>query len=228
MKWTANPWAIPLFYDITSIPSYSNNIDFIEWGYNRDKENLAQLNMGVVFCNKNSLPIYYTIFPGSIVDVTTLKNCVAYLKGYGLKEFTVVLDRGFFSTANIWEMDKQDDHISFIQPLSFSLKKAKELIQCHKKELKNINSNFTFNTDLLSHVKSEIKFNDRPYHAHIFFNEKAELDQRQSLMKRIIEIEHKTIKDKTFENLKDALLFKENNIAKPYQEYYKWNKILKN
>lgn len=227
-KWIAHLQPVDaLFYDITSISSYSNNIDFIEWGYNRDKENLAQLNMGVVFCNKNSLPIYYTIFPGSIVDVTTLKNCVTYLKEYGLREFTFVLDRGFFSTANILEMDKQEDRISFIQPLSFSLKKAKELVRSYKKELKNINSNFTFNTDLLSHIKSEIKFNDRTYHAHIFFNEKAELDQRQSLMKRIIEIEDKIIQNKVFKNLKDALLFKEDNIAKPYQEYYKWNKTIK-
>ena len=29
-----------LFYDITSISSYSTNIEFIEWGYNRDNENI--------------------------------------------------------------------------------------------------------------------------------------------------------------------------------------------
>lgn len=227
-KWIAHLQPVgALFYDITSISSYSNNIDFIEWGYNRDKENLAQLNMGVAFCNKNSLPIYYTMFPGSIVDVTTLKNCATYLKGYGLKEFTFVLDRGFFSTANISGMDKHEDHISFIQPLSFSLTKSKELVKKHKKELKNINSNFTFNTDLLSHIKSEIEFNGKSYHAHIFFNEKVELDQRQSLMKKIIEIEAKVIQNKTFGTLKIARLFKEGNIAKPYQGYYKWNKTTK-
>ena len=69
-----------IFYDTTSISSYSTNIDFIEWDYNRDKENLAQINMGVTFCNNHSLPIYYKLYPGSIVDVTTLKNCVEYLK----------------------------------------------------------------------------------------------------------------------------------------------------
>jgi len=26
-----------VYYDITSVSSYSTNIDFIEWGYNRDK-----------------------------------------------------------------------------------------------------------------------------------------------------------------------------------------------
>ena len=72
-----NNWADHLkpikgvYYDITSISSYSTNIDFIEWGYNRDDENLPQLNMGVIFCQNNTLPIWYNIYPGSITDVTT-------------------------------------------------------------------------------------------------------------------------------------------------------------
>jgi len=213
-----------LFYDITSISSYSTNIEFIEWGYNRDQENLAQLNMGVVFCNNKSLPIFYTLYPGSIVDVKTLKNCVTYLKSFGLKKFMFVLDRGFFSTANISEMSKRQDNISFIQPLPFSLKKVKELIKTHKKELKDIGSNFTFNNELLSHVKSEIQFNEQTYSSHIFLNEKAELDQRQSFMKNLIDIEENIIKNKQFSSLKKTQLFKENNIVKAYRDFFKWNR----
>jgi hypothetical protein len=48
-----------IYYDITSISSYSENNDFIEWGYNRDGEKLAQLNIGLVYCKESSLPIYY-------------------------------------------------------------------------------------------------------------------------------------------------------------------------
>ena len=213
-----------LFYDITSISSYSTNIEFIEWGYNRDHENLAQLNMGVVFCNNISLPIFYTLYPGSIVDVKTLKNCVAYLKSFGLKEFMFVLDRGFFSTSNILELSKKQYNINFIQPLPFSLKKVKELIKTHKKNLHNIDSNFTFNNELLSHVKSDIRFDEQAYHAHIFLNEKAELDQRQLFMKNLIDIEENIIKSKQFSSLKKAQLFKEDNIVKTYRDFFKWNR----
>ena len=213
-----------LFYDITSISSYSTNIEFVEWGYNRDQENLAQLNMGVVFCNNKSLPIFYNIYPGSIVDVRTLKNCITYLKSFGLKEFMFVLDRGFFSTANILEMSKRQDNISFIQPLPFSLKKVKELIRTHKKELNDIASNFTFNNELLSHVKSEIQFDEHTYSCHIFLNEKAELDQRQLFMKKLIDIEETIIKNKQFSRLKEAQMFKESNIVKAYQNFFKWNR----
>ena len=213
-----------LFYDITSISSYSTNIDFIEWGYNRDHENLAQLNMGMVFCGKHLLPVFYTLYPGSIVDVKTLKNCMAYLQKFGLKQFMFILDRGFFSTSNIIAMSDQKTGVSFIQPLSFSLKKVKELIKVHKKELHDIKSNFRINNELLSHVQSEMQFEGKSFPSHIYLNEKAELDLRQQLIKDLIEIEDETIKNKHFPNLKEATKFKTNNIIKKYHELFKWNR----
>ena len=213
-----------LFYDITSISGYSTNIEFIEWGYNRDQENLAQLNMGMVFCNKKSLPIFYTLYPGSIVDVKTLTNCVKFLKSLGLKDCMFVLDRGFFSTDNVTKINNDKLKIKFIQPLPFSLKKVKQLIKTHKKELYDISSNFTFNSELLSHTKSEIQLNDQYYPCHIFLNEKAELDQRQGFLRKIIEIEQKVIKGKVFNSQKEAQAFKKNNIVKAYQEYFKFTR----
>ena len=118
-----------LYFDISSISSYSRQISFIEWGYNRDKESLAQLNIGMVFCEEKKLPVYYQLYPGSIVDVRTLKNCKKYLNTFGLEDFLFVLDRGFFSTANVLEMNKEAEQpIKFIVGLPFRVKKAKQLI----------------------------------------------------------------------------------------------------
>jgi hypothetical protein len=36
-----------IYYDITSFSSYSTKNEFVEWGYNRDKENLPQINLGI-------------------------------------------------------------------------------------------------------------------------------------------------------------------------------------
>jgi transposase len=213
-----------LYYDITSISSYSTNIDMIEWGYNRDHDNLAQLNIGMVFCNKSSLPIFYLVYPGSIVDVKTLKNCVKYLKTLKLENFMFILDRGFFSTANIAELNSPQNNIDFIQPLSFSLKKAKELIKTNKKALHEVNQIFTFNNDVLSHVKSEITLNDKEFPCYLFLNSKAELDQKHTFIKKIIDIEQNVIKNKIFSSLKQVKEFKQENIIKEYQSYFKWNK----
>ncbi len=212
-----------LFFDITSVSSYSTNISYIEWGYNRDGENLAQLNIGMVYCEEKKLPVCYFVYPGSIVDVTTLKNCKKYLNNFGLKDFLFILDRGFFSTANILDMNNKNDKINFIQPLSFSLKKAKDLIKEHKPELKHTNSAFCCNEEILNHVKSSVSFGDDNFDAHLFFNEKAEMDIRHSFLSVILEIEKK-MSATEFLTLKDWDDYKNNNILEKYQDFFKWNK----
>jgi transposase len=52
-----------IYYDITSFSSYSTKNDFVEWGYNRDKETLPQINLGMVCCRDRGLPFFYKTFP---------------------------------------------------------------------------------------------------------------------------------------------------------------------
>ncbi|GHV41542.1 hypothetical protein FACS1894187_23330 [Synergistales bacterium] len=59
-------------YDVTSISTYSAGIDAAEWGYNRDKESLPQINLGMYFGATSQLPVYYTIYSGSITDKSYL------------------------------------------------------------------------------------------------------------------------------------------------------------
>lgn len=212
-----------IFYDITSISSYSTNVDFIEWGYNRDKENLPQLNMGVTFCHNHSLPIYYNLYPGSIVDVTTLKNCIEYLKIFNLKDILFVLDRGFFSKANVLEMNNSKSKVSFVQPLPFSLKKAKALIKKNKRLLSDLSSAFKFNEEILHYQQSLFEFDGNKFDAHMFFNEKSEVEQKHNFFSLLFEYEEK-FKDKRFKTLKEYLKYRKSNIPEKYIEYFKWNK----
>lgn len=224
-EWVENIKPIKaLYFDITSISSHSNNISYIEWGYNRDKEEKAQLNIGLVYCEEKKLPLCYFIYPGSIVDVSTLRNCKKYLNNYGLIDFMFILDRGFFSTANILNMNEKNNRINFIQPLSFSLKKTKELIKRHRNELTNLKSAFSYKEDILNYVKSSVSFDDNDFDAHLFYNEKAELDARHNLLSKLFEIQ-KTILDKTFPTQKEFAKFKNDNIIEKYREFYKWNKL---
>ena len=64
-------------YDVTSISSYSSNIRDLEWGYNRDKERLPQINMGMYYGEESGLPLYYRVYPGSISDKAHLKYMIA-------------------------------------------------------------------------------------------------------------------------------------------------------
>lgn len=212
-----------IYYDITSISSYSTKIDFIEWGYNRDHEDLPQLNMGVIFCQNHCLPIYYSLYPGSIVDVTTLINCIKYLKIFNLKDILFVMDRGFFSKANVLEMNNSENKISFIQPLPFSLKKVKALIKKYKKQLLNPSNAFKYNTEILYYFPALIDFDKDTFDAHIFFNEKAEIEQKHKFLSTILEMRDR-FNNKKFETLNEYLKFKKSNISDKYSDYFKWNK----
>jgi hypothetical protein len=88
-------------YDITSISSYAEYNEYIKYGYNRDKDKLAQLNLAVVFGQKSSLPAYYNPLAGNITDVTTLHNLIKTMSMLSAKKFHYVMDRGFYSKKNI-------------------------------------------------------------------------------------------------------------------------------
>ena len=212
-----------IYYDITSISSYSKNNDFIEWRYNRDSEKLAQLNLGLVYCKESSFPIYYQSYSGSLTDVKTLKNTIKYLSNFGLREFLLILDRGFFSTSNILSLSKAKNKISFIQPLPFSLKKVKELARKYAKETSDYSNAFLYNDSLLYHSSDTINFEDETFNVHIFLNEKTKQEQKELFLKTLVLLEQR-FEHKTFASLKEYKNYSDNEIPEKYQVFFKWRK----
>ena len=109
-----------LVYDITSLSSYSQSISLLEYGYNRDGLDLPQINLSLIVDMDLGIPVMYDLYPGSIADVSTLKNTVRKIKAQGVRNYTMIMDRGFFSTDNIEELVAAD--LSFIIPPTSTLK----------------------------------------------------------------------------------------------------------
>ena len=87
-----------LALDITSTSSYSELIDSVEWGYNRDKEPLPQINICLLMGFKSRYPIYQSVYSGSLKDVSTLKTTINTFRALaGEKRIIAVMDKGFFS-----------------------------------------------------------------------------------------------------------------------------------
>ena len=93
-----------LCYDINSISSYSELNEYIKYGHNRDKEKLPQLNLGILFGQKNRLPVYYERTPGNITDVSTLHTLLKSFKALEIKNIQYVMDKGFYSKKNVDEL----------------------------------------------------------------------------------------------------------------------------
>jgi len=101
-----------LAYDSTSISSYSQCLRQVRYGKNKDHEHLAQINLALLFGQQSRLPFYYRKLAGNIPDVKTLKRLLSDMNMLGYEKIKVVLDRGFFSAANINDMYRH--HIKFL------------------------------------------------------------------------------------------------------------------
>lgn len=107
-----------LCYDITSVSSYSQINEYIKYGYNRDKENLPQLNLSILFGQHQELPVYYDRYPGSITDVKTLHNLLKTFKALDIKTLSYVLDKGFYSKNNVDDLLARKDKFLLAVPMN--------------------------------------------------------------------------------------------------------------
>jgi transposase len=87
---------------------------------NKDHEHLAQINLSLLFGQQSRLPFYYRKLAGNIPDVKTLRKLLDDMNTMGYEKIKVVLDRGFFSAANINDMYRH--HMKFLIAAKQSLK----------------------------------------------------------------------------------------------------------
>jgi transposase len=204
-----------LIFDITSLSSAYRNIDWLEWGYNRDGLDLPQVNLGLVLSLHRHLPLYFKLFPGSISDVVTLKNLVAEVKALGISKSLFILDHGFYSENNIKEMS--DANIDFIIPLPFSVNVGKGLISETNREIESPANAKRFGGDIFYVLESEIQIGDVDAYGYVLFNKKREGLETNSFYNRSIDIEC-AIDGKEFRNPVDQFKRTAGNFER-YFEY---------
>jgi hypothetical protein len=99
-------------YDSTSISSYSETLRQVQYGKNKDHDDLPQLNLLLVFGEQSGLPFYYRKLAGNIPDSRTVKNLIGELDVLGFRKVKLVMDRGLYSEANINGLLKE--HLKFL------------------------------------------------------------------------------------------------------------------
>ena len=120
-------------YDVTSVSSYSSNIDSVEWGYNRDCEDLAQINIGLYYGEQSKLPLFYTKYPGSINDKAHMKHMISNNDLINLNQVKFVMDKGFYSKENIQELNSKG--FQYIIAIPNNLKIVQQAIQKHRDDI---------------------------------------------------------------------------------------------
>lgn len=203
-----------LYFDITSISTYSKKLEMAEWGYNRDKEKLRQINLGITYGINNELPLYYKIYQGSISDVSTLRNLVKYNQEYGIKEITYILDRGFYSKSNLRALEGE----KVIIPMVFSSKESHKILDNNSKSLLDRKRLFSYGDSLYYYVKDSIEIEGKKYEYYIFRDKERYNEQETLFLKILLEIESKILKTK--HRSESEVNEHIENMSKSYSKYF--------
>ena len=172
-----------LALDITSTSSYSELVDSVEWGYNRDGEKLPQINICLLMGYRSRYPIFQTVYSGSLKDVSTLLNTIdAFQALAGKKQMIAVMDKGFFKTKNVNAMLSKQRHVDFVVAMPFTSKFAKDQVAGERKDIDTLSNTIVCGGVSLRAVTKLRRWNSsHKVYAHIYYNSRKAQGMREDL-----------------------------------------------
>ena len=187
-----------LAFDTTSISSYSTLIKQAKYGKNKEGDCLPQLNLALLYGQKEMLPVYYRKLPGNITDIMIIANLAKDIDYLTHDKLKFVFDRGFQSEKNINTLMKY--HHKFLCGIKLSLK----LVSAR---LNQIRSDFVthanYNSKIGLYVQSfteewnyteekprsgETISGKRRVYLHIYYNDQKATDEKLRFNKQLDEM----------------------------------------
>jgi transposase len=161
-------------------------INDAEWGYNRDGENLAQVNVCLLLGEKSHLPIFQKVYSGSLTDVSTLKTTLDTISGINLNNMSIVMDKGFSKVANINDILSDPLKFRFLMPLKFTLGFAKEQVLQSRDVIDCANNTIVIGSDALRGITIHQKWNDEhDIFVHAILNTEAVASVKNKLFSKV-------------------------------------------
>ncbi len=201
-------------YDSTSISSFSETLNQVQWGKNKEDDKFPQINLLLVFGEKSGLPFYYRKLAGNIPDSKTVKHLLEDLDILGFGKTKFVMDRGFYSEDNINGLYKE--HVKFLVGVKLSLKLIKSNLYDVYDDIRMFNN---FDEDPNTYgltVSAEWNYTqDRPYigdtieekrriYIHYFYSIERGADEEQAFDKRIATLCNELLENKEVEEHRKA------------------------
>ena len=174
-----------LFYDITSLSSYTSAIQFFEYGHNRDGYHLPQVNLSLIVDKDRGIPLLYDLYPGSIVDVSTLKNTLEKLRVLGITRSTLIMDRGFCSGANLTALVKSQ--VSFIMPASRIFKSVKQTLSRLRRTITRSQNLHLFKEKAVFVEPVELMIEGVSFSGYGYYSPQREQDERERFYRKLRE-----------------------------------------
>ena len=191
-----------LCYDLTSISSYATANEFVRRGYNRDKENLPQINLAMLFGQRSGLPAYYRRLPGNISDTKTLQTTMRTLDFMGQTKLSVVLDRGFYSEQNVEALLRK--RFRFFIAVPKGRLWVRSIIDQYRDEIASPRRYKEVGDNEVLYMASHVHLlHGRRCYVHLYYNSARAADDYDGLVKKLISCKEELETGNTKERHKD-------------------------
>ena len=171
-----------LLYDITTIASYSVN-NMFEYGHAKDHGDLPEINLSLVMERRRFLPILFEIYPGSIVDVSTLAITLDRIRNL-VPAVVIILDRGFFSLDNLRLLHEY----GYIIAATYSRKEVKHVFSANMRVLDSADNTIMYNDKPIFAMHVEFSIGDLAVKGYLYHDLDLEARERSSFHRRIREV----------------------------------------
>ncbi|MCL2631949.1 MAG: transposase [Coriobacteriia bacterium] len=201
-------------YDVTSISTHSSSLQKAEWGHNRDGESLLQLNIGMFYGMASGLPLYYTLYNGSIVDKSHLSHMMGDADELGIDDVGFVFDKEFVTESNLAYM--QEASLRFLAPCPPSRKDARSLIMRIGSGIKDP-ANWMADEGCYG-MRTEFDLLGRKLSAHVFYDSSRFAEQERALYAYIDRLEGELAKAsgrRIAKKYRDFFTFSDTHETKP-------------
>ncbi|MDO4938115.1 MAG: transposase [Sutterellaceae bacterium] len=176
-------------YDSTNKNCQAGDLEMVEFGKAKVDLGTPVFGVGCAFDKTNKVPLFYERYPGSVNDVSQLEYFVKKMSHYKYRHVGFILDRGYFSKANIQYMDGQ--HFHFIM----MVKGCKPLVSSIIDEYRG-----TFETCRDKSVRSHQLYcittkrklypeDTKDRYFHLFYNVRKMADERCELEKEVADMQ---------------------------------------
>lgn len=203
---------IYISYDSTNKSSQAGDIDIVEYGHPKVDEGAPIFNYAIAYDRTNSLPLFYESYPGSITDVSQFKYMIDKAVAYGYRRVSFILDRGYFSKANIQYMTHKGFGFIIMMKGMKSLA-SKLVLECKNKfEEKREYSIREFNVSGMTLKRRMYPEDKQDSYFHIYYSAGKCAGEREKIESR-------------FDQMAKAIKQQEGKPAvfgKPYTDYFEF------
>lgn len=149
-----------VFYDVTSFSTYSGQIMKASYGYNRDGEDLPQVNIGL-FCDRETgLPLDLCSYDGSLNDAQNFKYALRNAKAHNMhlkdNRMIIVMDGGFSQDCFNWAHLEGYNFIAGVSALRYKEVKKQYIAWSRTLTTDELANSWRINDDL--YVSKRIPF----------------------------------------------------------------------